>query len=44
MILPNKVRIVYKMISCLVAGIFLFQQIAWAGDLIETVLNKQADA
>ncbi len=44
MIMPNKIKVVFKTISCLVAGIFLFQQLAWAGDLIDTVLNKQADA
>ncbi|MDD5436751.1 MAG: hypothetical protein PHX20_04315, partial [Candidatus Omnitrophica bacterium] len=41
--MPGKVRIVFKAISCLVAGIFLFQQVAWAGDLVETVLNRQSD-
>ena len=44
MMLPSKVRTPFKIISCLVAGIFLFQQVAWAGDLIDTVLNKQTDA
>ncbi|GEM_PF-5901024 len=43
MILPNKIRIYFKIISALVAGIFLFQQVAWAGDLIETVLDRQYD-
>jgi len=29
---PNKFRIVFKTIACLVAAIFLWNQIAWAGD------------
>ncbi|MFA6321547.1 MAG: hypothetical protein WCY36_06810, partial [Candidatus Omnitrophota bacterium] len=44
MIVSSKIRIIFKVISCLMAGIFLFQQIAWAGDLIETVLTQQAQA
>ena len=44
MILQPKIRIAFKIISCLVAGIFLFQQVAWASDLIETVLNQQTEA
>ena len=31
----------FKIIAGIVACVFLFQQIAWAGDLIEATLNKQ---
>ncbi|MFA5143946.1 MAG: LamG-like jellyroll fold domain-containing protein [Candidatus Omnitrophota bacterium] len=44
MILPSRITVIFKVISCLMAGIFLFQQVAWAGDLVETVLHQQADA
>lgn len=41
MILQKKIRIVFSIISALIAGIFLFDQIAWAGDLVNTVLGQQ---
>ena len=44
MMWPNGTKIIFKTIAGLVACIFLFQQLAWAGDLIDTVLNKQTDA
>ncbi len=34
MIFPRNLRTIFKTISCLVAGIFLFQQIALAGELL----------
>ena len=37
MIWPNRLRIVFKTISALLAGIFLWNQIAWAGDLYLTI-------
>ncbi|MFA6142320.1 MAG: cysteine peptidase family C39 domain-containing protein [Candidatus Omnitrophota bacterium] len=40
MVIPNKLRFVYRIISACVAGIFLFQQVAWAGDLIDTTLER----
>lgn len=33
MIWPNKFRMIFRMISAIVAGIFLWNQVAWAGDL-----------
>jgi hypothetical protein len=39
--LPNKVQFIFKVITSLVACVFLFQQIAWAGDLIEVALTNQ---
>jgi hypothetical protein len=39
--LPNKYRVVFKIISAVLAGVFLFDQIAWAGDLINVVLEQQ---
>ncbi|MDP2928607.1 MAG: hypothetical protein Q8O01_00905, partial [Candidatus Omnitrophota bacterium] len=41
MVLPNKFKIAFKIISSLMAGIFLFNQIAWAGDLISAALERQ---
>ncbi|MDP3790663.1 MAG: LamG-like jellyroll fold domain-containing protein [Candidatus Omnitrophota bacterium] len=41
MVLPNKSKIAFKIISATLAGIFLFEQIAWAGDLINTALEQQ---
>ncbi|MDP3730679.1 MAG: hypothetical protein Q8R14_04040, partial [Candidatus Omnitrophota bacterium] len=41
MVLPNKTKKTFKMISALTAGIFLFNQIAWAGDLINAALEQQ---
>ena len=38
---PNGTKTLFKTISALMAGIFLWQQVAWAGDLIDTTLNKQ---
>ena len=37
MILPNKLRMIFKVISATMAGIFLFQQIAWAADIMEMI-------
>jgi len=37
----DRCTVVFKMISAAVAGIFLFNQIAWAGDLINTALEQQ---
>ncbi|MFH0764485.1 MAG: hypothetical protein V1927_05725 [Candidatus Omnitrophota bacterium] len=44
MVIPDKLRLAFRIISACVAGIFLFQQIAWAGDLIEVTLDRQAQA
>jgi len=41
MVSSNKVKIAFKVISALMAGIFLWNQVAWAGDLINTVLEQQ---
>jgi hypothetical protein len=38
MVLTNKSRKAFKAISSLMAGIFLFEQIALAGDLINVAL------
>ena len=41
MALQNKRKKSFKIISALMAGIFLWNQIAWAGDLINAALEQQ---
>ena len=41
MVFPKNMRMIFKTISVLVAGIFLWNQIAFAGDLINTALDQQ---
>ena len=41
MVLPSKFKVAFKTISVLVAGIFLWNQVAWAGDLINAALEQQ---
>lgn len=41
MIFPKNLRIVFKTISALVAGIFFWEQLAFAGDLINAALEQQ---
>jgi YD repeat-containing protein len=41
MILPGTLKKIFRIISALTAGIFLFEQVALAGDLIEATLNRQ---
>ncbi|MDD5174666.1 MAG: hypothetical protein PHV48_07595, partial [Candidatus Omnitrophica bacterium] len=41
MFLPKKFKIAFKVISAAMAGIFLWNQVAWAGDLIGTALENQ---
>lgn len=43
MIWPNKFKILFKTISANVAGIFLWNQLVWAGDLIDPILQNQYD-
>jgi len=40
MIWPKNLKVIFKTISAAVAGIFLWNQIAWAGDLIENTLER----
>ncbi|NQU94837.1 MAG: hypothetical protein HQ549_01220, partial [Candidatus Omnitrophica bacterium] len=42
MMWPHKLRIVFKTISACIAGIFLWNQIAWAGDFINVALEEAA--
>jgi len=44
MMWPNGMRIVFKTISAAVAGIFLWQQIAWAGDIAVNTLDNLNDS
>jgi hypothetical protein len=41
MVVTNKSKVVLKVISGIVAGIFLFEQVAMAGDLINVALEQQ---
>ena len=41
MVFPKNMRIIFKTISAVVAGIFLWNQIAFAGDLINAALDQQ---
>ncbi|MFA4981152.1 MAG: hypothetical protein WC592_01605, partial [Candidatus Omnitrophota bacterium] len=44
MILPRNLKMLFRTISAIVAGIFLFQQISWAGDLANwatDTINRQ---
>ena len=41
MVLPNKFKVAFKVIPALMAGIFLWNQVAWAGDLINAALEQQ---
>ena len=38
----GKMAILFKTISATVAGIFLWQQVVWSSDLLDTVLQKQS--
>ena len=40
MIWPAKLKIAFRVISALVAGIFLWNQIAWAGDLYNIPIDN----
>ncbi|MDP2912999.1 MAG: hypothetical protein Q8N91_03220, partial [Candidatus Omnitrophota bacterium] len=37
---PKKVRIIYKAIAGLMACVFLWQQISWAGDFLDSSLDR----
>lgn len=41
MAFPKNLRIVFKTVSTLMVGIFLWQQVVWAGDLINAALEQQ---
>ena len=43
MICPKNLKILFKCIAGIMACVFLWQQISWAADLIDTTLTKQAD-